>query len=224
MTGTSLGPVVRERRDAVIAELCEHFARDNLDAAGLERMIDRAHGAGTLAELDALVAELPALAYAQATRPSAYPSGEARNEHQVVIAIMGGAQRRGPWKPARRIYVTAVMGGVVLDFRDAELEAGITEVYVVAVMGGVEIIVPPQVAVDSSGIGIMGGFDHRGNPRFPVDATTPILRVSGLALMGGVEVRERPQRDPAGGRRALSREEKRRLKQGEPRDGSGWNS
>lgn len=231
MADQPLTPVaLRPHRDAAIARLCEHFARDHIDAEGLEKLIDRAHHAATAADLDAIFSGLPALGRhaPEETSPEPLRASRApgpRREQQAIVAVMGGAERRGAWVPARRVYVTAFMGGAVLDFRDAALE-GVTEVYVVAIMGGVEIVVPPGVTVDSDGIGIMGGFDHGGRGRFPVDAVGPVLRISGLALMGGVEIRDQPrhERDPR--RHSLvpppGSAERQRLERGERSDGASW--
>ena len=224
MADTPLTPAaLRPQREAAIARLIEHFARDHIEAEDLERLIDGVHHSTTPAEIEALFVGLPALTQASQTAPNIVPRGP-RAEQQAVIAVMGGAERRGVWTPAHRVYVTAIMGGAVLDFRDAELSNDVTEVYVLAIMGGVEIIVPPGVAVDSSGMGIMGGFDHGGRGRFPVDYTGPVLRISGLALMGGVEIRDRPRHE-RGDRRLEpepDRNEQRRLERGEPSDGANW--
>ena len=219
---------LRARREATIARLCEHFARDHIEADALERLIDRAHQATTVAQLDELTSGLPSLA---APQPQPQPAaaaewqGRART-NEMVIAVMGGAERRGAWTPARRMQVTAVMGGVLLDFRQAQLSPGVTEIFVIAVMGGVEIIVPPGVVVESSGMGIMGGFGHTGPARYPVDGSAPVLKISGLALMGGVEIRDRPStgwQDPEERRaRKLAKQERERLERGEPADGAGW--
>ena len=127
----------------------------------------------------------------------------------MVVAIMGGADRKGAWTPGANLYVTAVMGGAVLDFRQAQVGAlalmggveldlreavlapGVTELNVIAIMGGVEIIVPPGLRVESNGIGIMGGFEHAGQ-LLPDTPSGPVLRISGVAIMGGVEIKERP--------------------------------
>jgi len=218
---------LRERREKTIARLCEHFARDHIEADELERLIDRAHQATSLAQLDEVISGLPSLKPAQ---PQPQQATEVwRNPirpNETIIAVMGGAERRGAWAPAHKMYVTAVMGGVLLDFRDAQLGPGVTEIFVVAIMGGVEIIVPADVAVESEGIGIMGGFGHGGSTRFPIDGSAPVLRLTGLALMGGVEIRERPssgwgerERERE---RELSRRERQRLEQGETRDAVRW--
>lgn len=209
--------MLRQQRELAITRLCRHFALDHLEAEELEQRIDRAHQAATAAELEALFEGLPPLE--QATAPLPVPRRGTPDDFQIVLALMGGTQRKGSWTPPRSLYVTAVMGGAVLDFREAHLATGVTEVYVLALMGGVEIIVPPGVHLESHGVGIMGGFEHAGRGRFPVDASVPVIRVTGAAIMGGVEVRVREPGEPAG---SLSGHEQHRLQRGEPRDGSGW--
>jgi hypothetical protein len=216
MTDPTVSSVaLRLRRDQTISRLCEHFARDDIDADELETLIDGAHQAKSLAELEALTAGLPSL-----DLPSARQREESmelahlssRPEQQLVLAVMGGAVRKGGWTPGRNVYVTAFMGGACLDFREANLDAGVTEVYVLAMMGGVEIIVPPGLRVESNGIGIMGGFDHGGPGTGAYDPRAPVLRISGVAIMGGVEIRERaPGEDPRT-RRTELRDQRRALR------------
>ena len=63
-----------------------------------------------------------------------------------MLSILSGAQRRGTWSVPKNLRVIAVMGGVDLDFRDAEFGPGVTEVNVTAVMGGIAIVVPPKIS------------------------------------------------------------------------------
>ncbi|HKJ02239.1 MAG TPA: hypothetical protein VJ997_07280, partial [Longimicrobiales bacterium] len=131
----------------------------------------------------------------------------------IVLAVMGGATRKGSWTPARHNFAFSVMGGTELDFREASLAPGVTDVKVFAIMGGVAIVVPPGVNVESRGIGIMGGFDHRADQDDP-DIDAPTLRISGLAIMGGVDISVRhPGESPgdARRRRRIERKEHKRL-------------
>ncbi len=105
----------------------------------------------------------------------------------TVVAVMSGAVRKGQWEPAGRFRVLAIMGGVELDFRDADMLDGTTEVTVLAIMGGCKIVVPPDVAVDVNGSGFMGGFSHLRHR--PPEPDAPLIRIRGLAVMGGVEVK-----------------------------------
>src|SRR5690606_16970948 len=139
---------LRHKREYTIARLCEHFANDHLETRELEELIDRAHQAHTLAALDNLLAGLPELETAVSPQRSEAPAIPV-DRHQVVVAIMGGAERKGSWRPAENIHVVAVMGGAQLDFRQARFGPGVTNLFVYAIMGGVEIFVPPGLHVES---------------------------------------------------------------------------
>ena len=117
----------------------------------------------------------------------AFEQEEDGDEVDTVVAVMSGAARKGQWEPAGRFRVLAIMGGVELDFRDADMLDGTTEVNVLAIMGGCKIVVPPDVAVDVNGSGFMGGFTHLRHR--PPDQDAPLIRIKGLAVMGGVEVK-----------------------------------
>ncbi len=210
---------LEQTRQHVIQQLAEHFAADNLSVDALEERLDRAHQAATLEDLRALVSDLPAVqpgAPAYAT-PRTYVSpatGAHVSERQIIVGIMGGAEKKGVWTPARQTFVMALMGGVELDFREARMPPGVTEVIVFAVMGGAEIIVPPGVHVDLNGFALMGGFGQSGYAPPPTDPNAPILRIGGFAMMGGVEVDVRypgEKSKDARKRERLARQDPRRL-------------
>ena len=104
-----------------------------------------------------------------------------------ILAILGGSVRKGAWEPPARLQVLALMGGVELDFREADLLEGETVVEVLAIMGGVNITVPPDVDLQVDGTGFLGGFTSVGNRA--KDADAPRLIIKGLAVMGGVDVK-----------------------------------
>jgi len=123
------------------------------------------------------------------------PSDDDEAKPERVFALMGGASRRGSWEPPSRVQVRCLMGGITLDFRDADLLEGTTVVDVRVMWGGVKILVPPDVHVESAGMGLMGGFE--GPQHRAPDPATPTIRVEGFALMGGVEVKIRDPEEPA---------------------------
>ena len=187
------------RRQETIDALCDAFARDEMELADFERRVEAAHRAESTAELDRLLADVsPRPVPARAGRPdAALPArravplpGQVR-EREVVAGVMGGSTRAGRWTPARRVTAIGVMGGVELDFREAALAPGVTEVHAFAFWGGVQIVAPPDVRIECTGVGIMGGFDHRDDVATTNDPNAPVLRVTGLAIMGGVEIRVR---------------------------------
>lgn len=225
-------------KQAAIDALCEHFAADRITMEDFERRVDLVNAADSpsgirkaLADLpgsEALVPSEPEGAPATAgRRPPPMPVGagggpvmvppELVKERQWIVAVWSGPKRAGPWTPARRTVVTAVQGGAELDFREARLGPGVTEVTALAFMGGIEIIVPPGLQVEVSGVGIMGAFEASEDLTGVIDPGKPILRVSGLAMMGAVEVAMRvhgeTSRD-AKRRRKLERKELRKRLRG----------
>jgi hypothetical protein len=209
------------RRQETIDALCDAFARDEMELGEFERRVEAAHRAESPVDLDRLLADLgprplpartrPAAAETSAVparRPTALP-GQARAS-EVVGGIMGGATRRGRWTPARRVNALGILGGVELDFREAILAPGVTEVHAIAFWGGVQIVVPPDVRIECSGMGIMGGFDHRDDVAAPLDPMAPVIRITGIACMGGVEVRVRYPGESRRDARQRVRSERRR--------------
>jgi len=199
-------------RSSAVDILCRHYALDNLDERELERRLDvlyRVEGEG---DMRGLLSDLPALPRVEAPVAAGAREAPARG---VAIAVMGGTERKGNWIPPRKLVAVAAMGGVELDFREARFAAGVSEVMAVAFWGGVEIVVPPGIRVESNGIALMGGFDHPAGENEEVVADAPVLRIGGVAFMGGVEISTRypgETKKQAARRRKLAREARRRLR------------
>lgn len=214
--------VTRESRERTIRLLCAHFTHDNLATEEFERRLELAYRAQERAELAALVSDLPALPGGATREGALTPAPVERgslaaadevSEQRVIVAVMGGAECRGQWTPARRNFVIAFMGGAELDFRSARLGPGTTEVTIFAMMGGVEITVPPGMAVESHGVAIMGGFAHTARAAADHDPEAPRLRINGFALMGGVEIDVRLPGESKRDSRHRLREEHRQLRE-----------
>lgn len=195
--------------------LGDHFAHDELTLDELELRLARAYRAERPDELEQLVADLPAPLPAASRRPAKRASSTAavtpmwpesstssrspsvgseepvdvdaeRESQKSLVAIMGGVVRRGRWAVPRRIDAFAMMGGIELDLREASFASGVTEIHVVAIMGGLVLRVSPGMRVESDGVAIMGAFeDPPADPSAPTDG--PLVRVTGLAIMGSVE-------------------------------------
>ena len=138
-------------------------------------------------------------------------------DRQILAGVLGGAARKGSWIPPRHLWGVAFMGGVDLDFREARMGPGTIEISVFALMGGVTIIVPPDLQVESHGIGIMGGFECSEEVMAGHDPDAPILRINGVAMMGGVDIKVREPGETAldaWRRRRSARKERRRQRRG----------
>jgi len=225
------GPTLAEKRETTVQLLIDSFASDRLSVEEFEDRLDRAHRAGDAGTLESLISDLPVpvagrtpsapaqAAGTPAPRPADRPEralpDEVR-ERQFMAAVMGGFERKGPWVPARHTSFLALMGGGVLDFREARLPPGPIEIAIFALMGGVEIIVPPWMGVDSGGIAIMGAFEdgHAGRTA-PLPPDAPVLRIGGFVMMGGVEVAVRMPGESASAAKKRLRAERKLLKAAE---------
>ena len=118
-------------------------------------------------------------------------SADRVKERAYIVSCMGGSRRAGRWVPARNNFAIGVMGGFSLDFREAMLGPGVTDVNAFVLMGGGEIIVPPEMEVEVSGFAFMGGFEHETDEPLQTDPNSPVLRINGFAMMGAVEVEVR---------------------------------
>jgi len=201
-------------RQETIDVLCESFARDEMDMEQFEQRVELVYRAESMEQLRPILADLPTanLPVTVAPRPTLLP--ESIPGHSVMGSIMGsGGRRDGAWVPARHNWAVGVMGECVLDFREAQLGHGVTEVHGFAIMGGVEVLVPLDVRVECSGIGIMGSFDHKGSVTSTKDPEAPVIRVNGVAIMGGVNVRVRYPGETARDARLRSKAERKALRQ-----------
>jgi hypothetical protein len=105
---------------------------------------------------------------------------------------MSDCTRRGVWQVPAKHNVFTLMGGVTLDLREARFEARETTIEAYAIMAGVDIIVNQWTQVIVEGIGIMGDFSEaRSKVQAEIGPDSPVVRVRGMALMAGVNVKRK---------------------------------
>lgn len=193
-------------RDATASLLRESFSEGRLTLAEFDERTSRAYAARFRSELMELTHDLPAAHREHEStleaRPDRAPARRITGGSgpATSLAIMGGVERAGTWTLPAEHTAFALMGGVEIDLREAALQAHETTIRAFAIMGGIEILVPDDVHVQVEGIGLMGGFGEESgrwkpDPR-PVRQAppgAPVIRVTGLALMGGIGVRRVPR-------------------------------
>lgn len=118
--------------------------------------------------------------------PASGTESSAREETVNAFAFMGGVRRNVVSPAFRRGNVTAIMGGVVLDMRQAIATGGETVIEMFAIWGGIEVKVPPDWQVVNEISPIMGGVEDRSLHTHPIRHT---LILKGVILMAGVEVK-----------------------------------
>ena len=109
-----------------------------------------------------------------------------------AYAMFGGVERRIGASNFAGGDVSAIFGGVELDFRSAEIEGEEAVLYVEAVFGGIEIVVPERWTVVYEGQSIFGGYTDETRPPLPDVPGAPArkrLILRGRALFGGINVK-----------------------------------
>jgi hypothetical protein len=178
-------------REATIARLQWASGEGRLSFEELAERVERAEAALVASDLEPLTADLPAGGPAVASTP-----GAARKPVRWTVAIMGGADRRGRWRPAPRTRVVAVMGGADIDLREARIEGPVIEITAITVMGGIDVIVPEDVEVELGGFALMGANESPRDPG-PSHDGAPLVRIRAFSLMGGVSAKRRRSKRPA---------------------------
>lgn len=103
-----------------------------------------------------------------------------------VVTFIGGNHIKNISQDFHGGEVTAVMGGVEIDLRQASM-SGEAVLNVFAFWGGIEIKVPSDWNVVLNGVPILGGIDDKTMQ--PADSQSKRLVIKGYAIMGGVEIR-----------------------------------
>lgn len=193
------GGDLEARRRRVIEFLAEQFAIDALDLEEYERRADLAQRADTLGALQALIADLDtgvvdapeAMVPVQPASSTALVSAEQVPHRRSLVAVFSSVSRKRGWTVPRRLSVVSVFGEAEVDFRQAQLGVGVTEVQATAVLGSVHIIVPPDLPVQVDGSGVLGEFDEANLGDQHVADAAASLRIKGLAVLGKVEIEDR---------------------------------
>jgi Cell wall-active antibiotics response 4TMS YvqF/Domain of unknown function (DUF1707) len=184
--------LLRTSRAQTIERLSNGFARDELGLEEFEERLNRAYAASAVTELHALVGDLsPETAVVvldAALEPVATTSLLPVVAAPRAVAILGSVERSGQLA-AKVSGALAVLGSVVIDLREVSLPAGVTTIQVSALLGSVEIIVPPNLAVESEGACILGSFEGLQRVPHDPDPELPVLHVQGRAVLGSIEIR-----------------------------------
>ena len=191
--GSGASPAIRasdRERDAATHRLQEAFAEGRIDDAEFDVRMRTALSARTRADLDGLLADLPA-ASPVASGPAAAGTVPGRGPGRLAVTFKGSVRRSGRWRVPDRCTTVVYKGGGWLDLRAAELTAPVTTLLAVAYKSRITILVPPGVRVEAGGF----GADTDTDPAAVVAADAPVLHVRGFTCKGTVEVRSRPPAD-----------------------------
>lgn len=110
------------------------------------------------------------------------------NDVIAAVCVFGGTDQHVYSKNFKGGEMVAVFGGCNVNLTQADFEGAVV-LEVVAVFGGVKIIIPSSWVVKSEVVAIFGGIEDKRGPVVLSDGATKIIKITGLALFGGVEIR-----------------------------------
>ncbi len=188
-------------RERVAGVLHRALGEGRITMTELEERLSAVYAAKTHAELVPLTADLPE----SSSQAAPVPAAQSAVGHPLIggtpgstfsIAVMSGVARKGNWCVPAQHTSFAFWGGIDIDLRQATFAQQHVTITAVAIMGGIDIVVPDDVRVEVTGIGLMGGFDSSGDATTAPDPNGPVVTVNGLAFWGGVSVERKPRTPP----------------------------
>jgi hypothetical protein len=192
-----------EDRERIARVLNDAMEQGRLTPSETSERLSSVYAAKTLGDLEPLTADLPEhapLVPRQPTLPQPAPSNRMVDRaggapgSAFAVGVFSGATRRGRWVVPAQFSAVAIMGGVDLDLTQARFASRDTVITCVAFWGGIDIVVPEDLTVVVSGVGLLGAFEDNAQTEGPPGS--PVVRINGIALMGGVEVK-RPKKSRA---------------------------
>ncbi len=110
------------------------------------------------------------------------------------IALAGSSKSgRGPWRPSKKVRSVAILGSTELDFRQADLPEGVTEVELFSLFGANNLIVTSNMPVTITGLSLLGTRTMRRSQAKQIPPpTAKSLRVSGASIFGRLSVKDTP--------------------------------
>jgi len=181
-----------QERQQVAEVLRQAAGEGRIDVDELDKRLEATFAAKTYAEIVPITADLPtpSLGGLPVPRSSALVAGPA---HESSFAMMSTTRRRGRWQVGTRHKAFALMGGVVLDLREALVAGQEVTINASVFMGSVDVYVDEHTVVICDGRAFMGDYsESRSKIQAEPQADSPVVRVLGRALMGRVNVKRRP--------------------------------
>lgn len=103
------------------------------------------------------------------------------------VGILGGVERTCSTQDFQGGELTAIMGGVEIDLREASISNPPAVLEIFALWGGIQLKVPEDWSVSVETRPVMGGVVDKTRP--PRGGSDKKLVLTGYAVMGGVEIR-----------------------------------
>lgn len=166
------------------------YAHGHITLGELEKRLKKLQDCTTREELIHLAEGLPSR-----TEPTRSSTPPPRNSLPVqesidLFAFLSSNDRKGKWSVPRKIHCKAFLGSITLDLRQAEFPFNEIEIEGFCFLGSIDLRLPEDVEVSTSGIPLLGSISNRTrpvNPRY-------LIRYNGVSLLGSFTARTRKRR------------------------------
>ena len=169
-------------RDATVHRLQTAFAEGRLTDQEFDDRMRTALAARTHADLAALMEDLPAVSAPGTAPVPATTGGPAPGRY--ALAYKNSMRHAGRWRVPGTFRAVVYKGSGVIDLRAAELTEAVTTIVVIAYKSNVEVVVPPGIRVEVSGVGATRDGEFTGE--VPADAR--VVHVRAFGYKGRVDV------------------------------------
>jgi len=182
-------------RDKVATVLSTAYAEGRITREEHDERLDQVMRARTFDDLVPITGDLVPLPVTSAPAPvplSAVPTAtfsvdtSRDSGADQLVAIFGGATRKGRWRVPKQSNAVALFGGVEIDLSEAVFESTEIEITGFWCFGGMEIKAPAGIEVRDRTAGIFGGTEIKGLGD-PIPGA-PVITIKGVSLFGGVSV------------------------------------
>ena len=87
------------------------------------------------------------------------------------------------WKPDEKVMCVAIFGAMKIDFRQAQLEPGVTRIICINGFGATRFRVPEDILLNTSGISIFGKTKDAGT-KVKSDENDHLLDIASFNIFG----------------------------------------
>jgi hypothetical protein len=134
------------------------------------------------------------------TSPTSFPPAVSRQAHPTLaphlvperrgaVAVLSHMRRDADWILPRLFRVFAFWGNAEIDLTDALVSSGTSEIEIRCIMASVQILVPPDLRVESEVDAVMGSAEVQRQIASTTSPDAPVVRVTGSAFMGSIEIK-----------------------------------
>ena len=109
--------------------------------------------------------------------------------HRGTVAFLSHIKRDGDWTLPRLFRTFALWGNVEVDLTRAHIGAGTSHIEIKAIMANVTVLVPPELRIECDVDPVIGSFEVARQAESARSSDAPLVRITGTAFMGSVEVK-----------------------------------